>query len=452
MCIPLTPAEKAQLENEKTQAQNRIDKYDSIAPARAQQVAEKQLTDDGFKKAFDFYNGIIVAYEAEREELTGEYIDSPITETDILNPANLIESRTTPENPVTDIIRVSEFDGTPLITTANEIAGIPNVEGTTQLDIEPYWIARQAEREDWLVNGFGGTSPTITPTTAVTEAITGQGQFQITVTTTVDTENAVFAVGDTFVLQDGSNQVGVRVDAIVSQVNGDPLAGSCSGETPPGSGVDETTCLANGGTWTPAATFYEAVLDVTVLTTGTVAAGGTIDETWSGFSNSDRTAKVDSTDGYTYMMTEITNEIETLIDARIVKLDAQETALNGNDDPDLAASALTDVQTSQTALAAWKVSKDIDDTELGVLASERATRGAQITARIAAINAAFTGQPSGNFYDLRYTNANDRGNTSRGTLRILKFEEGTDSVIADIRASLVDKISSIDALLANACP
>jgi hypothetical protein len=26
--------------------------------------------------------------------------------------------------------------------------------------------------------------------------------------------------------------------------------GSCSGETPPGSGVDETTCLANGGTWT----------------------------------------------------------------------------------------------------------------------------------------------------------------------------------------------------------
>lgn len=29
-------------------------------------------------------------------------------------------------------------------------------------------------------------------------------------------------------------------------------SGSCSGETPPGSGVDETTCLANGGTWTPA--------------------------------------------------------------------------------------------------------------------------------------------------------------------------------------------------------
>ena len=28
-------------------------------------------------------------------------------------------------------------------------------------------------------------------------------------------------------------------------------SGSCSGETPPGSGVDETTCTTNGGTWTP---------------------------------------------------------------------------------------------------------------------------------------------------------------------------------------------------------
>ena len=27
--------------------------------------------------------------------------------------------------------------------------------------------------------------------------------------------------------------------------------GTCAGETPPGSGVDETTCLANGGVWTP---------------------------------------------------------------------------------------------------------------------------------------------------------------------------------------------------------
>jgi hypothetical protein len=34
--------------------------------------------------------------------------------------------------------------------------------------------------------------------------------------------------------------------------------GSCSGETPPGSGTDESTCLANGGTWTPGADSYSA--------------------------------------------------------------------------------------------------------------------------------------------------------------------------------------------------
>lgn len=33
----------------------------------------------------------------------------------------------------------------------------------------------------------------------------------------------------------------------------------CTGETPPGSGTDETTCLANGGTWTPASTVDDPI-------------------------------------------------------------------------------------------------------------------------------------------------------------------------------------------------
>lgn len=34
-------------------------------------------------------------------------------------------------------------------------------------------------------------------------------------------------------------------------IEGDPDAGSCAGETPPGSGTTEALCLANGGVWTP---------------------------------------------------------------------------------------------------------------------------------------------------------------------------------------------------------
>ena len=38
---------------------------------------------------------------------------------------------------------------------------------------------------------------------------------------------------------------------VFPNISGETGVGSCAGETPPGSGIDETTCLANGGVWTP---------------------------------------------------------------------------------------------------------------------------------------------------------------------------------------------------------
>lgn len=450
MCIPLTQAQKDQLLAEKQTSQNQIDKYDSIAPKRAEKLAEKQLIDDGFAAGFNYYDGIITSYEDEREELTGDYVEDPVVEADINNPASLLPSRTTPVNPVTDIIRISQFDGTPLINTANEIPGVQSDIGTTQLDIEPYWIAKQAEIEDWLVNGFGGTSPTITMTMTVTDAIT-PSTTQITIESSAMTETFNFQVGDTFVIYDGSTQVGVLVTNVVSQNNGDPDAGFCTGEDNPPQ-TDQTSCEADNGTWTSDPQAPGAVLDIIVLTNGSVGAGGDLDSSWAGYSNADRAAKIDSTDGYTAMLLDLEALLETNMNNRIAKLDAQETALQNNDDPDLDASALTDVQTSRTFLNNYLITTDLSNVGLDSLSSERATRSGQISTRITAINAAFTGQPSGNFYDLRYTSANDRGNTSSGTLRILRFEEATDAVIADIRAQLVDKIASIDSILASACP
>lgn len=38
---------------------------------------------------------------------------------------------------------------------------------------------------------------------------------------------------------------------VFPDISGETGSGFCTGETPPGSGIDETTCLANGGVWTP---------------------------------------------------------------------------------------------------------------------------------------------------------------------------------------------------------
>ena len=56
MCIPLTPAQIAELQKEKDNAQASIDKYIEVGPKRAQKVAEQTLVDEGFKAAFDFYD------------------------------------------------------------------------------------------------------------------------------------------------------------------------------------------------------------------------------------------------------------------------------------------------------------------------------------------------------------------------------------------------------------
>lgn len=57
----------------------------------------------------------------------------------------------------------------------------------------------------------------------------------------IDAVNAAIALVE--VLIDGTRSSG--------QECAEDTSGSCAGETPPGSGVDEATCLANGGVWTP---------------------------------------------------------------------------------------------------------------------------------------------------------------------------------------------------------
>ena len=447
-CIPLTASQKAELQTERNKLQSRIDKYNSIAGDRVTKEASRQEVDSAFQTAFLYWDGIVVNYENEREELTGEYVEDPIVEADMNNPGSLIASRTTPENPVTDIIRITQFDGTPLITTDNEISGVIDDVGTTQLDIEPYWMAKQATIESWLSSGFGGTSPTTSGNMSVVEAITPT-TTSITIESSAPTESFNFQIGDTFVIKQGSNQVGVLVTNVVSQENGDPDAGFC---TPTATPDTEAQCTIEGGTWTSQPVDPSAELEIIVLTGGSVSASGILDSSWSGFANADRIAKVDSTDGYTYMMSGIISLLETFIGNRQTKLTNQETALNANDDPDLDPTALINVQTSNNFLTTYLLTTDISDTGLASLASERATRSSQITTRISDINAAFTGQPSGNFYDFRYTEANNRGNTAGGSLRLLRFEQATTAVINDIKALSQDRIDSIDALLALACP
>ena len=112
-------AERTKLIASVASRQESIDSQDAIVQAATD-------ADSAEKKAFDFYNeDIIGAYENECEELTGAYVDAPITKTELDEVGKLDSTqRLYPVSPATEPTRIAQFDGTPLITTDNEIPGV----------------------------------------------------------------------------------------------------------------------------------------------------------------------------------------------------------------------------------------------------------------------------------------------------------------------------------------
>lgn len=399
----LTPEEIAQLQAERAKQVNIRDAMLAAVPQKAARTAELAVADGSFKKFFDYYNDDIIGpYDAERKALDGNYIASPVVEADITNPASLIASRTTPSLPDTDIIRIAEFDGGPLVVDA---------------DNESQHISDQADAEDALVNGFAGTSPTVTATSLTNSAF---GPTD----TTLDVEDATgpmsFAVGDVFVIHDGGTNAAIlKVTNVTDNAGGDPP--------------------------------YDLTLEVEVLVApaGTIAIGSDIIDSFTGFNNTERTNKVASLSELQPVMDALISNLEGLINNRILRLDDQLTALAAQQDPDATAeiaTAQTDVNTSKTFINNYLLTTDISDTGISSLSTERGTRSSQVSTRIAQIINNYTGQTE-NYYDKRYQFANDRGNTSRGTLRIQKNSEQGGEQAQNLADAAQAQIDSIDGIL-----
>jgi hypothetical protein len=359
--------------------------------------------------------------------LDGQYVENPVlkSELDVIGALDST-NRMFPTLPDTAPIRIPQFDGGPLITTNNEII-LPDT--SVVVDSEQYRITLQQKAMDYLRTGFGGTSPSIPGSLVVTTAID-----QNTGSISVDydpMDTASFSVGDTFVVSQSGQQIGILVTGVTSTGSG-----TCDNPIY----TDQATCELNGGVWTPTSAGYD--LDIQVLTSGSVGASGSIDENWAGFSNTDRINKVDATNGYTYMLNQMIIDLDTAITNRLSKLDNQSTALQANLDTSLDPQALIDVQNSVTILQDWQIDQGVDDTELTALDSEVSTRTTNISARIIAIEAA-----KAVYYNARYTSANNIANTSYGTARVKFFRIDSQGVTADFLAADQARQQSIVDLL-----
>lgn len=408
MPLTLTQAEIDALLKERQRLINTIPQRQQSVLDQDQVIADATNADNAQKKLFDFYHtNIITQYENEREALNSEYIIAPVSTAD-LDACGALDGSNRMYPPIgqSDLVRITEFDDGGKDTSANliPVASFPAIEAG-DLNNEPFWISHQSEVEDWLVNGFGGL------TTTATSFILGTGidDTATTMAGTVTTGEEFFP-GETFVLKDGSNQIGIKVLSMISST--------------PNVGVDDV------------------VVSIVVLTPGDVSIGAEVDEVWAGFSNADRTAKVDSTNGYTYMLNKMIDMVEDITNNRISLLDIQLTAHGLNEDPGFDITSTTNANTSKTFLLNWQSTKNVDDATLATLSTERGVRNAQLTARISTINSQMA-----TFYTPRYNAGNDVGNTSRGTSRIRIFRQGAKTQIQNILAAEQNRLVAIEDLL-----
>lgn len=396
----LSPTEIANLTAAAAKATASAATYQSQIAAQQAEAAKLAVTDGAFKKFFDYYDTqIITQYDLERTQINGQYIDSPVLEADIVACGSLAGGRIQPALPVTDIIRIPQFDGTPLLQNPTyELQAIPE----------------QATAENVLVNGYGGSSPAatiltddpITPSSTTLKLKDASTTFSI-------------APNSVFVVQNGGDLAVIKILTFVMQVSPVP---------PP--------YIAN------------CTIQVIVPPAGTIVSGQQL-TAFTGFTNAERTTKTASNPQFQPLMNYLITDLQAKINARIPFLNTQLTAIAANQDPDAVAAlaqATTDVNASKTFLTNYLITTIISDSGLGTLSAERAQRTGQANARVSAINTAYTGQ-SKNYYNERYNAANNRANTSRGSLRLQKNAEQVAAQSGAFAATLGDQAGAINSIL-----
>lgn len=396
----LTPDEIAQMQKEAAKASAASQTFAAQVVAQQARAQELAKVDSGFKKFFDYYDtDIIGKYDLERRAINGQYVDTPIVESDIVACASLAGGRLQPSLPATDVIRIPQFDGSPLLTDASN---------------ELQFILDQAQAETTLVSGYGGTSPAITivTSTAITPTST---TLQLTDPTTTFS----IAPNSVFVISSGGDLAVIKIVTFTLQVSPAP---------PP--------------------YIADCTIELLVPPTGTIAAGQTL-TAFNGFTNGERTTKTASNPQLQGLMDYLILQLQNKINERIGKLNDQLTAISGNQDPDGISelnTATTNVNSSKTFLTNYLITTDISNTGLAGLSTERGTRTTQANNRVSQIVNAYTGRTK-NYYNERYNAANNRANTSRGSLRLQKAAEQVADTSQAYAQGLSDQAEAISSIL-----
>ena len=397
----LTPEEIAQLNKEKAKAEGAAATFSAAVAGQQARAAELAITDGSFKKFFDYYDtNIIQQYDLEKRWINGSILTSPVLESDIVSCASLAGGRLQPSLPATDVIRISQFDGTPTTTDTNN---------------ELQHITDQAPIEDHLVNGYPG------------------GPYAVTILT----ETAITPTSTTLQLKDLTTTFNIPANSVFIVENGGDLA------------VVKVVTFTMQVSPVPPPYIADLTIELIVPPTGTIPLGKTLVQ-FTGFTDTERTNKIATVDpGLQPLMNYLVSQLQSKINQRITVLNSELSAIAANQDPEPGTeltTATTNVNASKSFLTNYLITTDISNTGISSLSSERGSRTTQANSRVSQINSAYTGR-SKNYYNERYNTANNRANTSRGSLRQQKAAEQTASTSSGFASSLTSQAGAIGSIL-----
>jgi len=291
------------------------------------------------KKVYDYQHAICQAYDLEIGALNGVVVTTPLVEQDIIDRSNFTGRLFDATLVNKDVVRIPEMDGGNTVAVA------------------------ASDSELNRTNGYAAILSRLTTGLTTSLALNGLATSAVTPSSTHFTTSVVATTlaGKEFVFT-GS---------------GLSFIGLCS------------TVTNVGAVYTVNFTFVSTF-------TGSIPSGA-FNGTFHGFTNTERTNKI-STGGFEQtIMNYYIAALQAQVNAQIGYLNSQALAIGLNTDPALPPTALTNINSTHTALSNYLVTTNISDTGIASLNSITAPRLSQINARVTAITSARTP-----FYNKRY--------------------------------------------------
>lgn len=247
------------------------------------------VTDQQNKIFSDHWTNVVSLYHEElnyitlnkREDYKSEYID---------DGAQLKEPH----------YDMSHAELTPMVIPSNN--GLPVIP-SSGLENETHILDRLDDAIDIYVNGKSGSS---------SDTLDGTWTNNQPVSVV---EGTSFSIGEKVFMIQGGN---IMIAEVVSS------GGSCTGETPEGSGVDESSCTSGGGTWSNTLTL-KAVSEEKPF-----SAGAVVQNYSPAFSNSVR-GRQSASPNYPLQLF-LEDEVETQFNNMAIYLDTIRLCVRSNDD------------------------------------------------------------------------------------------------------------------------